>query len=106
MSIVKKDVRSSIGICSYYRRFVKDFAKVAKSLHQLTETNKQFVWTNECQSAFDELKLSLTTTPILSYPKEHGLFILDTDASGTGLGAVLSQVQNGEEKLLVTIASA
>ena len=95
-----KDVRSFIGICSYYRRFVKDFAKVAKPLHQLTETNKQFVWTDECQSAFDELKLLLTTTPILSYPKEHGLFILDTDASGTGLGAVLSQVQNGEEKVI------
>jgi len=48
------------------------------------------VWTDECDSAFVALKTALVSSPILSYPKENGLFILDTDASNSGLGTVLS----------------
>jgi len=59
-----------------------------------------FQWTTECQEAFDELKHRLITGPILALPENDGTFLLDTDASDTGMGAVLSQLQSGEEKVI------
>ncbi len=93
-------VRSFMGLASYYRKFCKDFAKVAKPLHKLTEKDQPFLWTDECQAAFECLRHKLVTAPILSYPQASGLFILDTDASNSGIGSVLSQVQDGEEKVI------
>lgn len=55
---------------------------------------------DDCQKSFDSLIKALVTAPILSYPKEDGVFILDTDASLVGLGAVLSQVQDGKETVI------
>ena len=75
----------------YYRRFVKDFTTKGYPLTELTHKSKSFVWTQDCQIAFDTLRSSLITDPILSYPTENGEFILDTDASLHGIGAVLSQ---------------
>ena len=95
-----KEVRSFIGICSYYRRFIRDFAKIAKPLHKLTEKFSNFVWTSECQNSFETLKAKLTEAPILSYPREEGLYIIDADASSVAAGAVLSQEQDGSEKVL------
>ena len=94
-----KDVRSFLGLASYYRKFC-GFAPIASPLHALTEKSREFVWNYSCQWAFEELKERLQTSPILSYPIPDGDFILDTDASGDGIGAVLSQVQDGEEKVL------
>ena len=88
------DVRSFLGFCGYYRRFVKHFATVAKPLTNLTKAENPFKWTADCQSAFDELRCRLTTTPTLAYPRfdsDAPRFVLDVDASGFGLGAVLSQ---------------
>ena len=93
-----KEVRSFLGLCSYYRKFVNKFADIARPLHKLTETKSKFHWGEDCQTAFDKLKRALTSSPILSYPDSTGDFILDTDASNTGLGAVLSQIQDGIEK--------
>jgi transposase InsO family protein len=93
-------VRSFLGTCSYYRRFIKGFAGIAKPLHQLTEKVADFRWTSECQQAFEKLKQLLTSAPILGYPSTESPFVLDTDASGFGLGAVLSQVQDGEERVI------
>jgi len=93
-----KETRSFIGFCSYYRRFVKDFAIVAKPLHQLTEKGKKFNWTEACQEAFSNLKELLISAPVLGYPQNDGEFILDCDASFFGMGAVLSQKQNDVEK--------
>ena len=62
------DVRSFLGTCSYYRRFIRNFASIAKPLHKLTEKQTQFKWTNECQAAFQTLKDTLLTAPILGYP--------------------------------------
>ena len=59
-----------------------------------------FEWSEECQIAFDILKKRLTSAPVLTYPCPGEVFILDTNASSTGLGAVLSQVQNGEERVI------
>ena len=58
------------------------------------------MWDENCQNSFDKLKCSLVVSPVLSYPNRNGVFILDTDASSTGLGAVLSQLQEGQEKVI------
>ena len=87
--------RSFLGLCSYYRRFVRDCSDIARPLYKLTEGQREFRWTSECEDAFRRLKALLTTAPILAFPTTDGLFILDTDASNTGLGVVLSQVQGG-----------
>ena len=94
------EVRQFVGLASYYRRFVRDFATVAKPLHELTKKYARFNWTAECQEAFEELKLRLTSAPVLAYPLDSGELFLDTDASDWGIGAVLSQIQEGEEKVL------
>ena len=60
----------------------------------------RFKWSEECQLAFENLKEALTTSPILSMPSDEGRYILDTKASETSIGAVLSQVQNGEERVI------
>ena len=93
-------VRSFLGLCSYYRKFIQGFAGIAKPLHQLTEKNKSFLWTGECEDAFHQLKSKLIQAPILAYPTPDGQFILDTDASQFGIGAVLSQVQDNEERVI------
>ena len=97
-----EDVKSFLGLCSYYRRFVRGFADIARPLYRLTKGQREFRWTSECEDAFRRLKALLTTAPILAFPTVDGLFVLDTDASNTGLGAVLSQVQGGggEEKVI------
>ena len=92
-----KDVRGFLGLCGYYRKFVNKFSDIARPLHKLTEKNVKFNWTTDCQEAFDKLKRALTSSPILSYPQPNLPFVLDTDASNTGAGAVLSQIQNGKE---------
>ena len=91
------EVRRFLGLASYYRRFIADFAKVASPLHALTKKNVEFLWTPECRKAFEQLKKALVTAPVLSYPifGPDQEFILETDASGVGLGAVLSQKQDG-----------
>ena len=93
-------VRSFLGLASYYRRFIEGFAALAKPLHRLTEKNSTFHWTMECQDAFRNIKERLISAPILAFPAIEGRFILDTDASGYGIGAVLSQIQDGEERVL------
>ena len=86
-----KQVRSFVGLTSYYRRFIKSYAKVAKPLHNLTRKNTKFCWSKECQEAFEKLKNLLTSAPTLAFPDFEQPFILETDASGVGLGAVLAQ---------------
>ncbi|MBJ5505560.1 hypothetical protein JGG47_23625, partial [Salmonella enterica subsp. enterica serovar Derby] len=61
---------------------------------------EKFLWTGNCQEAFNKLKEALSSAPILAYPRPDQPFILDTDASNTGIGAVLSQVQDGQEKVI------
>ena len=95
-----KEVRSFLGLCSYYRRFIAGFAKMARPLHKLTEKRTTFVWDTACEAAFSQLKEALTTAPVLSYPKPEGQFILDTDASDHAVGAVLSQEQDMAERVL------
>ena len=93
-------VRSFLGLASYYRRFIKGFANVAAPLNKLTEKNTKFVWTEQCTVAFEQLKQALISAPILAYPCADGQFVLDTDASNFAIGCVLSQVQDGEERVV------
>ncbi|GFS78691.1 retrovirus-related Pol polyprotein from transposon gypsy, partial [Nephila pilipes] len=83
--------RSFLGLCTYYRRFVKGFSLIPRPLHRLTEHKRPFVWSEECEVAFTSLKEALTSAPILSYPDPDKQFILDTDDSHANVGAVLSQ---------------
>ena len=94
------DVRSFLGICSYYRKFIVNFAHIAEPLHRLTKKNVKFIWTDECSQAFEALKHKLTTSPVLAYPNFDLPFVLDTYASDRGIGAVLSQVQDGKEQVI------
>lgn len=87
------DVRSFLGLCSYYRRFIAKFSTIAAPLNRLLEAGQTFEWTPDCQAAFENLKAALTGDEVMSYPSDDGLFIIDTDASDTGIGATLSQLQ-------------
>ena len=94
------EVRQFLGLCSYYRRFVKNFSIIAKPLSDLTSKESELNWTTACQVAFDELKAKLVGPDITAFPCDAGPFILDTDACDVGIGAVLSQVQDGVERVI------
>ena len=86
-----RQLKSFLGLASYYRRFVRGFSCVAAPLFRLLQKDREFVWAEDCQSAFETLKGALTKAPVL-YPPDPALpFILDTDASNVGNGAVLAQ---------------
>ena len=92
-----KELLSFLGFMNYHRNHIKDFAKVSADLYALVHADL-FIWTSRHQACFETLKQLAISAPMLSHPSPDGLFILDTDASGTQIGAALSQVQNGEIK--------
>ena len=92
------DLRSFLGLASYYRKFIKNFSTLALPLIQLSKKNRKFIWIDKCDIAFQNLKQSLISAPILPYPTRNGRFVLD--ASNSGIGAFLSQIQNGEERVI------
>ena len=91
-------VRSFRVFCNYYRKFVKNFAEVAKPLYRLTSKRVKFTWEKEHEDAFQLLKTRLLQAPVLACPHFRHPFVIDTDASETPLGAVLSQIIDGEER--------
>ncbi|GFV62097.1 retrovirus-related Pol polyprotein from transposon 412 [Trichonephila clavipes] len=95
-----RELRSFLGLCTYYRKFVKGFSNIARPLHKLTESKQKFQWTKECEDSFLQLKEALTSSPILIYPQPDKPFILDTDASNESVGAVLSQEIDGQERVV------
>ena len=100
-----KELRRFLGLASYYRRFIPKFASVAQPLHHLTGKGVPFEMTEAAASAFEELKEKLTTSPVLAYPSFNQDFILETDASISGLGAVLAQIQSDSKPHPIAYAS-
>jgi hypothetical protein len=85
------EIRSFLGLASYYRRFVQNFSSIAKSLTRLTEKDVDFEWDNDCEVSFQTLKHKLVNAPILSLLESGKRFTVYTDASRIGLGCVLMQ---------------
>ena len=93
-----RNVRAIYGLASYYRKLVKDFARIPEPLSRLTKKSTPFTWTEETQKSFEHLKQALLDVDTLSYPSQGIHCILDTVASDVVVGAVLSQVIDGVEK--------
>ena len=95
----KKQVKSFLGLISYYQKFIHNFATLATPLYELTKAKlpQRVCWNPEAENAFSALKAALCEEPVLKAPDFNKPFILHTDASGTGLGAVLAQVIEGDE---------
>lgn len=89
-----------MGVASYYRQFVRGFSCRAAPLFRLQQKDSDFTWTPECEQAFSSLKKALTESPILTPPDPNLSFVLDTDASDVGMGAVLNQVGAEGEKVV------
>lgn len=85
------EIRSFLGLAGYYRRFIEGFATLSSPMTKLTRKDARFDWTDDCETAFQELKRKLTTTPVLAIPKSGEKFIIFSDASYMGLGCVLMQ---------------
>ena len=90
-----------------YRRFIHGFADIAHSLHAIAQGNDvKLRWSEEANAAFHKMKQLLTSAPVLGYPNSEDEFVVDTDASNVGLGAVLSQVQEGQERVIAYYSRA
>ncbi len=86
-----KYIRAFLGLASYHRRYIPNFASVATSLTDLTKKDVELIWDDNCEHAFQALKKALVQPPVLAYPTRDGHFALSMDASDTGMGAVLEQ---------------
>uniref|UniRef100_A0A669BAU0 Gypsy retrotransposon integrase-like protein 1 n=1 Tax=Oreochromis niloticus TaxID=8128 RepID=A0A669BAU0_ORENI len=95
-----QELKSLLGLASYYRRFVRGFSCIAVPLFHLLQKGVTFQWTAGCQVAFTSLQEALVGAPVLSLPDSTLPFVLDTDASSVGSGAVLAQVTRGGEKVV------
>ena len=95
-----KAVRAFLGLTGYYRKFIREYASIAVPLTDLTKKGVKFAWNGDAQGAFEYLQQQLVSAPILGYPNKEGGFILDTDASGCSIGCVLSQLQEGVERVI------
>ena len=100
-----KTLRAFLGLLSYYRRFIPRFSATAQPLYDLTRKDTPFSWTTACDKAFNDLKSQLMKAPVLAYPQFGREFLLETDASGVGLGAVLSQTQEDQTIRPIAFAS-
>ena len=79
-------------MCNYYRRFIKDYAKIADPLFKLLSKDQKWIWSKSCKNAFEEMKRNLTSFSILRQSNLEKPFILHTDASGFAFGVILAQM--------------
>ena len=83
------EIHSFLGLVAYYRRFIEGFSKLAKHMTTRLEKNAKFVWSDKCQTNFEELKKRLTTAPVLTLMNLSKKFSIYCDAFRQGLGCVL-----------------
>ncbi len=102
----KKEVRQFLGLAGYYRRFIPDYSELTSPLTDLTkkEVPDTVPWTEQCQQAFTQVKAALCGGPLLHSPDFSLPFLLQTDASDRGLGAVLTQEIKGEKRPVLYIS--
>src|SRR5690606_16982729 len=93
-----KELQSFLGLCSYFRRFVHIFSSRVSSLRQLLSQNTPFVWTQQHETEFCDMKSALSSPPVLAHFSPEKVSVLHTDASSFGLGAVLLQRENSSER--------
>ena len=96
----RKDLERFLGFVNYHREFVQGTAGRTAPLYQLTGSCTRWNWTEERQRAFEDLKKVMTSPPVLGFPNARDLFVLDKDASDLAIGAELSQVQDGKERVI------
>ena len=94
----RTEVKRLLGLFGYYRTFIKGFATIASPITKLTSQSVEFNWTQECESAAENLRSQITSAPILAFPDFTRPFILTTDASAIAIGAVLSQIQQDDRE--------
>jgi hypothetical protein len=100
-----RQVRGFLGMVSYYRSFIKNYAHVAEPLTALTRKNVKFHWSPNCQKAFEHLRQCITSEPILARPNYDKPFIIATDASNFGIAGILGQLdENGKERIVKCVA--
>ena len=95
----RREVQRFLGFANFYRKFIRNYSSVASPLHDLTSPHRPFVWSPDCEAAFQGLKRSFTTAPVLALPDPSQQFVVEVDASDVGIGAVLSQINPKDGKL-------
>jgi hypothetical protein len=75
------EIRSFLGLGGYYRRFIENFSKIAKTMTELLKSNTSYMWSDNCEASFQELKTCLTTTPVLTLLDASKDFVVYCDAS-------------------------
>ena len=98
-----KEIRAFIGFCNYFRRMVPNFSRIASGLINLTKKDSgwsQGVLPKEAQISFETLKTCLSSNPVIGFTRKGGQYIITADAATTGLGAILSQVNEKEETVV------
>ena len=94
------DLRGFLGMCNYVRRYVKDFASIARPLTTLTSPALPWAWTAAADQSFRDLKAACSSSAVVQPPTPHGTFYVTTDASNFATGAVLEQLQDGERRVI------
>ena len=95
----QKVLQRFLGFANFYRRFIRNYSSIAAPLNRLTSTKVKFSWGQEAEDAFRGLKGRFTSAPILVHPDPERQFIVEVDASNTGVGAILSQCLAGDAKV-------
>lgn len=98
------EIKSFLGLASYYRRFVPQFAAKTAAINKLLQKDQLFKWSRECKKNFEDVKADLEKAATLAFPDFKKPFIIQTDASGSGIGGVLSQITNEIEQPLAYVS--
>ena len=102
-----RQVKQFVAMGSYYRKYIKGFARIVRPMVKLTKLGRKFAWSDACETAFTTLERALISADVMGYPLNEGMeFILDVDAPDLGIGSVLHQVQQGKEKVIAYASRA